>query len=101
MAKKKRTRRQKELADIRRHELASALGVRRHTSQSTAPSFSLEPSIQIQNEAPTAQPAPIINKPASAIATHDYRYLSSDLLKTMILTCSIIIAEIVLRFLAK
>ena len=90
MAKKKKTRRQKELADIRRRRAGTHLKPDQ-TSPVTAPTYSLEQKTSV----PPVQPI------AHSIATSSYRYLSSDLLKTLILTCSIIVVEILLRFLVK
>ena len=72
MPKKKKTRKAKTLADTRHRD------------------YIAEPLQQIQPEH---------NEPhQQAIITSQYNYLYSDLLKTLILTISVIVAEIVLRY---
>src|SRR6266446_5037997 len=105
MAKKKKTRRQKELADLRRshatgndpgafgkmrrHEAASplrgdsplvgasALGARKTSQASQA--FYLEPSYYEKEKIPVSPTTTLVNQGTKTIATHDYYYLSSDL----------------------
>ena len=73
MAKKKKTRKAKTRADTRHRE------------------YIVEPLQQLQPEH---------NEPyrQATIITSEYIYLYSDLLKTLILTISVIVAEIVLRY---
>lgn len=82
MPKKKKTRKQKTLADTRHKE------------------YIIEPLQKIlpENEPQkTYTPQPIVKQ---AIITSHYSYLYSDLLKTLIITISIIIAEVILRYFA-
>jgi hypothetical protein len=76
MPKKKKTREQKIIAD-RRHKI-------------------IAPSL----EKPSAASVPLRKIPTakSVISTSSYSYLNSDLIKTLILTSSIIIIEIVFRY---
>ncbi len=75
MAKKKKTRKAKTLADTRHRE------------------YIVEPLQQIKPVKPE------LNEPRQqAIITSEYNYLYSDLLKTLILTISVIVVEIVLRY---
>jgi len=90
MPKNKKTRKQKILSDHRRHQNPVAVN-----------SYSFEkPTISIQTP---QEPPAIPSRPpnSSAIATSDYHYLFADLLKTMILTGSIIVGELILRYFAK
>ena len=80
MAKKKKTRKQKMFADMRHKDYVA------------------EPLETVQsehNEPQKTYPSQPISK--QAIITTQYSYLYSDLLKTLILTISVIIVELVLR----
>lgn len=82
MPKKKKTREQKISADKRRKiEIPSA--------KSTPPAITHSYNSEV---IPTAQPTTKV----TAITTNDYAYLVSDLIKTVLLTTGIIIAEYVL-----
>ena len=84
MAKKKKTREQKILADKRRETLILS-------------SYSLpEKHFKKQTEEPTIQA-----KQNVTIATTSYQYLADDLRKTTIFTGLIILTELLLRFFAK
>jgi len=87
MPKKKKTRKQKIQADSR------------HTTESAA-----LPSEQIQTYSVAKKEVispKVTSSSTTTIATSDYRYLSKDLLKTVLLTISIIIIELVLQRLTK
>lgn len=101
MAKERKTRRQKILADQRRrHEMASTLEVRR-TSQKEQPAVSFTQTSSTALDSKILAPA-MDTKPLShTITTNNYQYLSSDLRKTVVLTGSIIIVALLLRFLTK
>ena|SRR5258708_38860422 len=101
MAKRKKTRRQKIQADERKLHKVESAPVVGQTNHIATPQFSLENTSQIKTVTKVISTPVAINPLARNIATHDYRYLSFDLLKTFILTCSIIVAEILLRFLTK
>ena len=81
MPKKKKTRKQKVVADTRHKEyLEEPLGLIQKENSS---------NLQVENnETPRAQ----------LIGTANYSYLYSDLLKTFMLTISVIVVELVLRY---
>jgi hypothetical protein len=83
MPKKKKTRKQKELTDVR------------HQTEPTITYTAMfEPKSQErQNIVVTKQPAPSRN-----IMTADYRYLAGDLRKTLLLTFIIITIQLGLKF---
>lgn len=91
MPKKKKTRKQKILADSRQHTDSVE-----NTSQQI-PTYSVA---SVVNEEPNSQPK-ISHKATSHISTIEYSYLSKDLLKTLTLTGSIIVAEIILLYFTK
>jgi hypothetical protein len=84
MPKKKKTRKQKVLADTRHRE------------------YFAEPleQIRIDSSEPKKVYHPQPKPEAQAIVTAHYSYLYSDLLKTLILTISVIVAELALRYFA-
>jgi hypothetical protein len=89
MAKNKKTRKQKQLADVRRQ-----------TATFTPHTATVE-TYQPTREEHTAA-TPHISRPQKlsahhAIATADYRYLRKDLLKTVILTAAILIIQFALK----
>ena len=81
MPKKNKTRKQKVLADTRHKE------------------YFVEPleQIRVENKEPKKVYHPQSRPVAQAILTEHYSYLYSDLLKTLILTIFVIVAELVLR----
>ena len=90
MAKKKKTRKQKQLADVRRQ-----------TETFMPHTATVEAHQPVREEHPAAS-APHISRPqkfstAHVIATADYRYLRKDLLKTVILTAAILIIQFALK----
>lgn len=85
MAKKKKTRKQKRLADMRHKE---------YTAQP------LEPIQSERNESQKIYPSSQPIQPKKEIITTHYSYLYSDLAKTLILTISVIVVELVLRYFA-
>ena len=91
MPKKKKTRKLKKLSDVRRQVNLP----RQELSISGNKSFANEVT---KIAAPVIKQQPII---AHAISTNDYRYLSTDLFKTAIVTSIIIIIELLLNFLTK
>lgn len=90
MAKERKTRKQKELADTRRQALIQ----QRATYSFT---HTLPTVLDSQKNAPTTSTQPI----AYHVSTSSYQYLSSDLFKTIILTGSIVFVELLLRFLMR
>ncbi|GEM_PF-3333107 len=104
MAKKKKTRKQKILADLRRQA--------RHMNITTPPREEINATEEvtqiIPREAATVAYSPVqkdtVPKPAvvnRAVVTADYQYLSRDLLKTIALTISIVVVEVVIHFLTR
>ena len=79
MPKKKKTRKQKAIADMRHIEY-------KHLHKPLEEKSSLPPT--------AFKPQQNVKQ---AIAVADFRYLYSDLTKTIILTSSIIIAELVIK----
>lgn len=90
MPKKKKTLKHKLQTDKRRQETA----VSSETMQRDTATFSL-PQSYIK-KAPASSPR-LADKP-TVITTHAYNYLGRDLLKTTLLTGSIIVIEILIRY---
>lgn len=84
MPKKKKTRKQKMAADLRNKTTGQTVYTL-PTQQTTNPVLQQksEPAIRTQNQ---------------NILTSEYTYLNTDLIKTAVLTISIIIAELLLQF---
>ena len=85
MPKKKKTRKQKALADTRHKE------------------YFVEPLEQVQTENRNnvqleSNSNEVKNSKVQVIATSNYSYLYSDLLKTLALTISVIAVELVLHY---
>ena len=90
MPKKKKTRKQKQLADVRRQTETPVT----HTATISVP----KPVREEHETAPEPQLSPPQKSVASrSITTTDYHYLSYDLRKTLILTGVILVAEIVIK----
>lgn len=96
MAKKRRTRKQKERADLHHHDLTQ--------SKANSPIELVEDQQETQERSSlyrfTATPTLVIKKEEShknPLMT-DYHFLKKDLIKTGILTISIILAQIALFF---
>lgn len=87
MAKKKKTRKQKFLADLRQNNLPN--------SESVA-----EIKLPLQS---VSSPLKTSSQPSfrAAIATSSYAYVSGDLLKTFFLTLFIVILELGLHYFLK
>jgi hypothetical protein len=90
MPKKKKTRKQKALADVRRKTEPAA------THNATIQAHKHEREEHHQASALQA-PRPQKVDASRSIATADYHYLSVDLRKTVILTAVILIAEFILK----
>ena len=86
MAKKRKTRDQKKLADLH-HKFV-------HTLTSQTP-----PAVKIQ--IPVKHPISLQSRPNQSISTNKYPYLIKDLSKTGILTVGILAFQIVLFILLK
>lgn len=84
MAKRKKTRQQKIMADQRREASTTSLY-----------SFSSETLIQ-----QAKQPSTLVKNMTTALSS-SYQYLASDLRKTAIFTGSIIIFELILKYFIK
>ena len=90
MAKKKKTRKQKQLADVRRQtETITTHTATVETQQPTREEHTTAstPSVSRHQKLPVHH----------VIATADYRYLRKDLLKTVILTAAILIIQFALK----
>ena len=85
MPKKKRTRKQKMVGDLRQT-----------TNQQPLPTEQMQ-TYSVEKKAIVAPKIVAPAHSAKTIATSEYRYLSKDLLKTVLLTCSIIVIELVLQ----
>lgn len=87
MPKHGKTRKQKMLADLRR---------RATVIESGSKTYELKKEINIPESSITVEkPQPVSNQ---GIFTTNYSYLSGDLRKTILLTSSIAIAELVIHF---
>ncbi len=90
MAKKKKTRQQKIIADLRRQIYASqdhvVVSVKKETPENQVPSSIIKTNIPIR-------------KPE--IFTNTYPYLVKDLRKTAILSAAIILGQFILLFILK
>ncbi len=91
MPKKKKTLKHKLQTDKRRQDAS----VSSDPIQSESPTFSLPQSYMVKKPSPSRTPAS--PKPAT-ITTHEYNYLRRDLFKTTLLTGSIIVIEILIRY---
>jgi len=97
MPKKRKTRQQKKVTDLKRqdgHQVTSS----RESSPSLSPvsahdsiTFSLPTTSTAKREMPG-------KTAAVAITTNEYGYLKNDLLKTAFLTIAISITELIIRF---
>ncbi len=87
MPKKKRTLKQKVQSDVRRH---STHTMTHH--ESDGQTFSLPQSYFTPTQKIPATPR------VTTIATNEYRYLGRDLFKTMFLTGTIVLIEILIRY---
>jgi hypothetical protein len=90
MPKKKKTRKQKQLADVRRQ-----------TETITPHTATVENHQPVREEHVIAS-TPHASRPQrhlahQSIATADYTYIRKDLLKTVILTGTIIVLELILK----
>jgi hypothetical protein len=90
MAKKKKTRKQKALADVRRQ------------TETFTPHTATVTAHQPLREEQLTTATPHVSRPQKlpvqhAIATADYRYLRKDLRRTVILTVAILIIEFALK----
>lgn len=95
MPKKKKTLKQKLQTDKRRQLTTVSAD---HTEESvTSPTFSL-PQDYIKTT--SAKRTTIKHTPTQVtnIQTHEYKYLRRDLIKTSMLTTSIVVLEIILRY---
>jgi hypothetical protein len=86
MAKKRKTREQKKLAD-QRHNFTHSLANHSHS----------EAKISLQNK---ENVKPLI-KPHAVVSINEYPYLIKDLSKTGLLTAAIITSQLILFFLLK
>lgn len=88
MPKKKKTRKQKILAD-KRHKIAKLYSAEVVTKQIERVNIEYKPQLQAdQNQQPLS----------TTIDASRYQYLHADLFKTMVLTFSIIAGELILRY---
>lgn len=90
MPKKKKTLKHKLQTDKRRQETT----VGQESVQSETGTFSLPQSYVAKKESPRKKITPT----TQTISTHEYAYLGRDLLKTTLLTGSIICIEILIRY---
>lgn len=90
MPKKKKTRKQKALADVRR---------KTDSNVTTTAIFESKPQTREEHVPSSPQVSnPIRHTPSRTIVTADYRYLSGDLRKTLFVTAFIIVIELVLKY---
>ena len=93
MPKKKKTLKQKKLADVRRSQEPDVFKppVSENLTQTSTPkeSMPLRPITSPQTAS------------RHAISTVDYGYLGPDLLKTSVVTCVIVIVELLLHFIGR
>ncbi|MBI4080599.1 MAG: hypothetical protein HY430_02400 [Candidatus Levybacteria bacterium] len=87
MAKNRKTRKEKKLADLRHTSFVEGRTI-------TASQPTQEPPRGISYSFSSASPSPLQTK--TSVAAIDYSYVKTDLLKTTLLTSAIIIAELVL-----
>lgn len=96
MAKKKKTRKQKMLAENKKEKVLSTTKEALLTPESSAShndeSFSNQYVFKMKGTVKNTQPRTSIS------AIHDYTHLKYDLTKTSILTTSIVVAQLVLYF---
>lgn len=95
MPKKRKTLQQKLHADQNRQtdygEKQSVANPKSETSSSQQVTFSLPTSYSASKQ--THRSAPTV-----AISTDSYAYLGKDLLKTALLSCSVVIVELLIRY---
>lgn len=104
MPKKKKTLKQK-LKTEQRHQVSTldrnseeASSVENHaSSESVGQTFSL-PQSYLNSRQSGKRNTSQTSVQTTAIETHEYKYLGMDLLKTFLLTSSIVIVELILRF---
>lgn len=91
MPKKKKTRKQKTLADVRRQKEPKVA----YTAFSES-----KPQEREQAVAPSApeESQPAVRPSKRIVQTSDYKYLAGDLRKTLLLTTSIIVIELAIKF---
>jgi hypothetical protein len=91
MPKMRKTRKEKLIAD-QRDNTYTYIPTPKQTSERAA----VAGKTDINSSIPVAHP-----QMHTRVITNDYKYLSGDLIKTIILTSSIIIAELLIRFYMK
>lgn len=96
MPKKVKTRKQKLLSETRRKNATPAAREADYTTYSLPSASSNTESLS-----PSKIPAEMGEGEKTHVITADYRYLTFDLRKTMLLTFSIIIAELAIKFFLK
>jgi hypothetical protein len=92
MPKKVKTRKQKILSDSRRKYQAST------PTEANFPTYSLPKSSQL-TPAPAVRPSAPLTAPQ--VSTVGYQHLSTDLRKTLLLTFSIIVAQLLISYLMR
>ena len=95
MPKKKKTRKEKVLADTRHKEYL--LEPLEQVQTETRNNVQLESNSDVVKKVEHSRHIQSSSK-TQVITTANYSYLYSDLLKTLMLTISVIVAEIVLRY---
>lgn len=93
MAKHKKTRKQKLLADLRRQTQSTV------SKEPDSTTYSIP--VSISDPASISKPHAVSTYAGSVqakVVTIDYRYLITDLRKTILLTSAIVIAELVIKF---
>lgn len=89
MAKHRKTRKEKVVSEKRRQTPSVAPAT---DGSASSPLFTISSSPSVANQSPVT---------STAIGTHQYDYVKADLIKTTILTSSVIIAELILAFVIK
>ena len=109
MPKKKKTREQKIQADMRRQSPVSKPQVRVSDQQKQTTPTEVTPQIQQATFSLSKEYTPRhhpgtpkdLVQESQAIHTNSYKYLAPDLIKTVFLTSSIIVAELLIKFFAE
>jgi hypothetical protein len=93
MAKKKKTRKQKVLSDLRHHHLAPKSG---NPVDESSPAAEEKPRSTVFTFTPDPVKSPAVPARTNIPTGTDYHYILHDLKKTTILTVSIIVGQIAL-----
>ncbi len=90
MPKKVKTKKQKMLADLRRNNYSPGIEKTDFTTYSL-------PTIKMEERISTP-PERAYRAPKGVVTTAGYTYLLADLRKTILLTCTVVIVEILIKY---